>query len=245
MVSQQALNLHFPPGYQVQDFLVAPHNENAYQWIMQWPQWPHPVSVISGPEGSGKTHLAHLWAERAQALFLTHQHFRDYEPADLVTLAQAFVWDEPCCEGIEEAMFHAYNHSVAAQKAWLMVHRRPPSAWLLSLPDLRSRLLRAVHISVLAPSDSILEALLRKLLHDYQIDLSPPVAQYILRRYPRSAHDLQIIAYRLAQHLHATHQSLTMPVARMVLEDDLGLGGPLFASDGLHFKSTEVPESIR
>ena len=45
----------------------APSNSAALRLIESWPDWPAPVVLLSGPAGSGKTHLAHIWAARAGA----------------------------------------------------------------------------------------------------------------------------------------------------------------------------------
>ncbi|MFP3422559.1 chromosomal replication initiator DnaA, partial [Bacillus sp. SIMBA_161] len=44
-----------------------PCNEAAVAWIDRWPDWPGTAVVLHGPAGSGKTHLAHVWADRAGA----------------------------------------------------------------------------------------------------------------------------------------------------------------------------------
>ena len=35
-----------------------------------WPDWPCPALLIHGPEGSGKTHLARIWAALAGGRFV-------------------------------------------------------------------------------------------------------------------------------------------------------------------------------
>ncbi len=47
------------------DFFASPANELALAQIGAPAGWPQGKLVLCGPAGSGKTHLAHLWAEDA------------------------------------------------------------------------------------------------------------------------------------------------------------------------------------
>src|SRR4029079_14224745 len=49
------------------NFLEGPANEAALSLIESWPDWPNRVMLLVGPEGSGKSHLAAIWAELAGA----------------------------------------------------------------------------------------------------------------------------------------------------------------------------------
>ena len=49
------------------DFFVSPANRLALAQVESWPGWPSGRLAVTGPEGAGKTHLAHVWAARAGA----------------------------------------------------------------------------------------------------------------------------------------------------------------------------------
>ena len=51
------------------NFLEGPANEAALALIESWPDWPNRIMLLVGPEGSGKSHLAAIWAEQAGALY--------------------------------------------------------------------------------------------------------------------------------------------------------------------------------
>ncbi|MBK8544204.1 MAG: hypothetical protein IPL62_12040 [Caulobacteraceae bacterium] len=42
--------------------VVAEANRDAAKLLTDWRAWPHGALAISGPPGSGKTHLALAWA---------------------------------------------------------------------------------------------------------------------------------------------------------------------------------------
>src|SRR5215475_13923550 len=64
---QLALALDHAESYGREDFLAGPGNENALGLIDAWPDWPARTIALVGPEGSGKTHLATVWAAAAGA----------------------------------------------------------------------------------------------------------------------------------------------------------------------------------
>src|ERR1700720_3976359 len=49
------------------NFLEGPANAAALALIDSWPDWPNRIMLLVGPEGSGKSHLAAVWAEEAGA----------------------------------------------------------------------------------------------------------------------------------------------------------------------------------
>src|SRR5260370_6580093 len=49
------------------DFLQGPANAAGLALVDSWPDWPNRIMLLVGPEGSGKSHLAAIWAEEAGA----------------------------------------------------------------------------------------------------------------------------------------------------------------------------------
>jgi chromosomal replication initiation ATPase DnaA len=49
------------------NFLEGPANAAALALVDNWPDWPNRIMLLTGPEGSGKSHLASIWAEQAGA----------------------------------------------------------------------------------------------------------------------------------------------------------------------------------
>ena len=65
--SQIPLDLPHAASLAREDLIVSPSNRLAVEAIDSWPDWRHSVLLVVGPPGSGKTHLANAWAERAGA----------------------------------------------------------------------------------------------------------------------------------------------------------------------------------
>jgi chromosomal replication initiation ATPase DnaA len=111
MSKQLGLDLPSVPALGREDFLLAPSNALAVSLIEAWPNWSAGKLVMSGPKGSGKTHLAHVWAAQAQARMV---NARDVADADIPDLANGpvAVEDVPEIAGhhdAETALFHLHN----------------------------------------------------------------------------------------------------------------------------------------
>ena len=59
---QLALALGHTESFAREDFLGGPSNGAALTLIESWPDWPSRAVALVGPEGSGKSHLAAIWA---------------------------------------------------------------------------------------------------------------------------------------------------------------------------------------
>src|ERR1700722_18930198 len=83
---QLALALEHAESYARDDFLSGPSNEAALVLVDSWPDWPARAVALVGPEGSGKTHLATVWAGVAGARVVSGRHLGDVDlPSALAT----------------------------------------------------------------------------------------------------------------------------------------------------------------
>src|SRR5262247_427966 len=90
MINQLTLELALPPPtYAREDFVVATGNREALAWLDRWPDWPAPALALAGPAGSGKTHLARIWATHAGAALIEGPTLEGKSVADLAVLAAA------------------------------------------------------------------------------------------------------------------------------------------------------------
>jgi chromosomal replication initiation ATPase DnaA len=64
---QLALDLRLEPAFGRADFLEGTSNAAALALIESWPDWPDRIVALVGPAGSGKSHLAAIFAERSGA----------------------------------------------------------------------------------------------------------------------------------------------------------------------------------
>jgi chromosomal replication initiation ATPase DnaA len=168
------------------NFLEGPANEAGLTLIDSWPDWPNRVMLLVGPEGSGKSHLAAIWAEQAGARS-TAAHALDAAavPGALATGALV-VEDLKPSEFDERAMFHLLNLAREDEASVLITARLPPIAFEVELRDLRSRLRAIPVVSLLPPDDLLFRGLIVKFCADRQMSIDETVVSYLTTRLERS-----------------------------------------------------------
>lgn len=168
------------------NFLEGPANEAGLALVDSWPDWPNRIMLLVGPEGSGKSHLASIWAEQAGARATSaHALTATAVPGALAT--GALVVEDLKPGGFDErAMFHLLNLAREDEAFVLMTARLPPSAFEVELRDLRSRLRAVPAISLLPPDDLLFRGLIVKFCADRQLSVDETVVSYLSTRIERS-----------------------------------------------------------
>jgi chromosomal replication initiation ATPase DnaA len=168
------------------NFLEGPANAAALALIDSWPDWPNRIMLLAGPEGSGKSHLAAVWAEEAGARSTTaHALTATTVPAALATGALV-VEDLNPSSFDERALFHLMNLAREDQAFVLITARVPPAAFQVELRDLRSRLRAVPVVTLLPPDDQLFRALIVKFCADRQLSIDETVVSYLATRIERS-----------------------------------------------------------
>ena len=215
--TQLALDLPARPAMGREDFLVAPCNQDSVAWVDKWPDWAGPCLVLFGSEGSGKTHLAHVWQNRAKALL--DDNIDDRRWLDHLGGGGALCLDINGCVENEEGLLHLFNTARENAGSILLTGVAPVSGWSLALPDLRSRLRAAPNVGLAPPDDALLGAVLVKLFADRQLDVGPPVLKYLLPRMERSFAAAGELVQKLDNASLAARQRITVPFVRRVIGD--------------------------
>ena len=222
MIRQLAFDLPAREAWRREDFFPSPANAAALAAVDDWRNWPGGKLVLTGPKGSGKTHLARLWAAEAGAALLPAA---DLATADLPALSShgaVAVEDAETAAGnpqAEAAFFHLHN--LVTQSGHLLVTASlPPRDWGLALPDLASRLQAAALARIEAPDDALLSAVLIKLFADRQITVPPALIPYLVARMERSIDAARAIVAALDARALAEGR----PITRQLAADLLGSG---------------------
>lgn len=183
---QLAFALNYPENYAREDFLSGPPNAAALALIDSWPDWPDRVVALIGPEGSGKTHLASIWASEAGARVIGARSLSHIDlPAALAT--GALVVEDLTAEDLDErALFHLLNLAREEGATLLLTGRHPPAGITASIRDLVSRLRALPVVTVFPPDDTLLRALIVKLAADRQLLVDEALVNYLATHIERS-----------------------------------------------------------
>ena len=168
------------------NFLEGPANGAGLALIESWPDWPNRIMLLVGPEGSGKSHLAAIWAEQAGARSIpAHALTPNAVPGALATGALV-VEDLKSGDFDERAMFHLINLAREDEASILMTARLAPASFEVELRDLRSRLRAVPSVPLLAPDDLLFRSLIVKFCADRQLSIDETVVSYLTSRIERS-----------------------------------------------------------
>lgn len=209
------------------DFMVAPSNALALTMIDNWQTWALHKLVLSGPEGSGKTHLTHVWAAACGAEIIAA---RDLDPdrVDVRAAHPLAIEDVPQIaqdRAAQTALFHIHNLQAAAGQPLLMTGARAPSLWAMSLPDLQSRIDAAGHAALDAPDDKLLGAVLGKLFTDRQLTPRADVIPFLVTHMERSFDAARRIVAALDSTSLARKKPVTRALAVELLDNSAADGG--------------------
>jgi chromosomal replication initiation ATPase DnaA len=182
---QLALALDHAESYAREDFLPGPCNEGALALIDSWPDWPARTVALIGPEGSGKTHLATIWAAAAGARVVSAHSLGETDPRGALATG-ALVVEDAAANIDERALFHLLNLAREEEAYLLFTGRIAPSVWPVSIPDVVSRLRALPAVMLQAPDDAMLRGVIVKLATDRQLAFDESVVSYLSTHIERS-----------------------------------------------------------
>lgn len=207
----------FPdPSYAEANFREAESNADACTWLRRTGEWPNRRLALWGEAGRGKTHLLHVWAARTGAT-LWHGPALGLLPE--LPVAGGIALDDADGVPEETALLHLLNAASEADLPVLLAARQPPARWEVRLADLASRLRAVTAVEISAPEETLLRAILARLLADHQLRRLEPVQDWLLLRLPRNAAVLREAVDRLNVASLDHHRKITIPFATEVLAD--------------------------
>ena len=203
------------------DFFITNSNALALAMIEDCENWPQNKHLLVGPKGSGKTHLANVWANQRGARVIasrdiTDQAVEEYAAQDLV------IDDIPSLLGErsrEATLFHIHNLCLANGNALLMTGTGDVSKWNCVLPDLASRLNGTRTARLDPPDDMLFQALLAKLFADRQLFPPPDVFPYLLLRLERSYDAAQMAVNHIDRAALSRKRAITRSFVASIIDD--------------------------
>ncbi|WP_439814199.1 HdaA/DnaA family protein [Zavarzinia sp. CC-PAN008] len=192
------LALAFPAraAFGADAFVPAPCNAEALAWLGRYPDWPQQVLVLAGGGGSGKTHLAHVFAERHAAQWLDAAALGP-GPLATMTWSAPTVLDNADRVADPVDLLHLVNLVRQAGGSLLLTGRQAPALWYQRPPDLVSRL-RAMPVAHLAmPDEDLIASVLLKHFADRQLVVPDAAIVHAARHLERSLDAARRLAARI------------------------------------------------
>jgi len=177
-------------------FIISAANRLAVDHIARWQEWSVPISVLSGPQGSGKSLLG--------------QHFAEISGGTVIEDADR----QP-----NDTLFHQWNMARDSGRALLLIARKPPAAWGVTLPDLSSRLAAAAHVRIDEPDDALVRALIEMGLAQAGSAFTADVAPWLSRNIERSYATVGAAVEQLNRFSLASGRKVSIVVAKEALQN--------------------------
>jgi chromosomal replication initiation ATPase DnaA len=216
---QLAFDLPHAESFRRDDFLADPANQAALTLIESWPVWPDRIVAIVGPPGSGKSHLAAIWAESTGARVI------DARALDLAEVPRALATGALVLENLdphwieESALFHLFNLAREERAFVLITAKRHLDLHGYQLPDLASRLRALPTVALEPPGDGLIAAVIVKLFADRQLRVDEETIAYLLPRMERSLAAARTLAARLDRAALSRGRRITRTLAADVLRE--------------------------
>jgi DnaA family protein len=185
------------------------------------------VYLVGNP-GVGRSHLLQAACHQANILGYTSTYLPLNESANLSpailegldTMGLVCIDDVQAIAGQaewEEALFHFYNRSEAAQNRFVMTGNKVPDKLGLKLPDLVSRLNACVRFQIQALNDDEKRAALQQRAKARGLIISNEVGDFLLHRYSRDMATLFTLLDQLDQASLVAQRKLTIPFIKTIL----------------------------
>lgn len=210
---QLVLALDHAVSFAREDFLAGPSNRGALDLIERWPDWTSRVMTLVGPEGAGKSHLATIWAELSGARVLSAKRLGGTDLPGALATGALVIEDLGPDELDERALFHLLNLAREESAYVLITARSAPAGFPLAVRDLASRLRSIPVVTLAAPNDALLRALIVKLAADRQIAVDEALVNYIANRIERSFSAARAAVLRLDEEAMRQHRPVTRALA--------------------------------
>jgi DnaA regulatory inactivator Hda len=220
---QLTLSFGNSSSYDMDDFMVSECNDEVVAWLEKYPDWPVPALVVYGKSGSGKTHLANVFADGEFGEECPIINGKDFTMENAENLPD-FIGDARCividnadeCRE-EPALFHLYNYIKETKRHVLLTAKNHPSKWNIELADLRSRMLAALSVGIGEPDDAQMAAVIVKLFSDRQIRIDQEVVVYLISHMERSFAEACRIVQEADELSLSEKRRITIPLIKRLL----------------------------
>jgi chromosomal replication initiation ATPase DnaA len=219
---QLALALAHSESFAREDFLAGASNQAALNLIEQWPDWPARSVALVGPSGSGKSHLAAIWAAAAGARAIAARALDEAALPTALATGALVVEDLAPGDVDERALFHLLNLARAPDVSLLLTAQTAPVSWTIALPDLASRLRALPVVSLAPPDDALLRAVLVKLFADRQLAVDESLIGFLAMRIERSFAAARAVVDMLDREALRQHRPVTRALAAELLRSSSG-----------------------
>lgn len=195
--------------YNKSKFIVSYCNLEAYNALHKDDVWPYNRLLLLGEHASGKTHLTSIWQEKNAAQII-----------DSNTIYPLGTAQHILCDDIdnmqEERLLTLLNIATEYNKKLLMTMTTYRT---FTIKDLQSRMNATYKVLIKKPDESMIKALMQKILHDRQIHAKEAMIEYVATRIKRSFAYVNSFLNYLDTEALRKKRNISIPFVKEILEE--------------------------
>ena len=195
-LNQLLLDFDYNIEFNEHDYYVSRSNYLAFNLIKNWPKWERKILNISGDTFSGKTHLAKIFEDKSNALYLDHGEINE-DVFKKIKLNESIVIDDFEKIRNEKLLYSLFNLIYQDNKYLLILSNRTISKINYNLDDLNSRAKNCIFAQIENPDDDLIFAIIVKSFSDRQIKLEKKLLEFIIKRIDRSYGKIYEFIYKV------------------------------------------------
>lgn len=192
-MSQIALPLRAGPGAGAARIVVGNANARIFEALATPQAWPFRTAILFGAPRAGKSLIARWFAEQGTGDAIDDAHAMD-----------------------ETDLFHRWNRAQESGAPLLLVGGG--AGWEIALPDLRSRLGAALHLTIGAPDDDMTASLIDVHARQRGLVLGEGATTYLVPRTERSFAGIEKLVAAIDRISLERKQPATLSIWRDALE---------------------------
>ncbi len=232
MLFSPQIPLQLDPGRadRFDDFVAGP-NQSVLLATKQLLDEPGGCLFLSGPEGSGKSHLLNALCHAARekglgAFYIALKHLPEEAAAGLNGLQRM---DLVCVDDLdsvvgkpawERALFRCFNEIRDTNGRLVVSGRTKLSSLRFDLPDLKSRLAWGLSMNLRLPDDEGKMQVLQQRARALGIELPRDVRRYLMKHSKRDMGSLLTMLEQLKVAAFVAKRRITVPLAREILSSN-------------------------
>ena len=213
---QLAFDLPSRPALGRSDFFISDCNSIAVKLMEDWSSWPNRQHILSGPAGSGKTHLAGIFESKYKAIRMQEKDLNNNIFKSL-KLHENVILDNFENKSDEKILYSLFN-LVDQDNKYLIINSNIPLTKMgFKLSDLSSRAKNCILAEIKDPDDDLIFALILKNFADMQIKVEKRLIDYIVKRIDRSYRKISNFIYKVDEISLKKKKSINLKIIKNLL----------------------------
>ncbi len=220
-IRQLTLPIIWGLSYSPEEYVVSECNRYAFDWLEKWPfRIRENFACIVGDSGSGKSHLAGIWAKRVGAKTFNARSgiFEQWFDMSSDVTNKYFVIDDADTIEDDVLLFYIYNTIKEHDAYLLLTAKNPPIRWNINLADVRSRLLTINVVHIQKPDETAIIGIIKQMLKQRGIEVQDNIVFYIANNVERSYASINYWINEIDLRL-PSNKKLTMNIVKPIIED--------------------------